>query len=179
MARAIYLDSCAFDELFKHGVEPRDIDPAEFQLLVTGAVLRELADIPERPDEPGKKAYIERIATSGEILEQGYFGFGPGNYGFGGGVLADLSQTEYLESTVDQLGKKRPSGSPKNATDRQLLSHAIVFAVLTNEPTLGNRVLMDKAIERGATVIRMFDFDPTIETFAEFLRRHFPASGVV
>ena len=173
MARAIYVDSCAFDELFKHKIEPGDIDPGEFQLLVTGAVLQELRDIPERPDEPGKKAYIERISTSGEIPEQGYFGFGPDNYGFGRGVLADLSQTEYLESTTDQLGKKRPSGNLKNATDRQLLSHAIVFAVLTNEPTLGNRILMDKAIERGATVIRMLDFDPATETFVEFLRRHF------
>lgn len=177
MAKAIFVDSCAFDELFKHGIEPgRDLDPKEFQLLVTDAVLRELRDIPERANEPGKKAYIERISRSDEILDRGYFGFGPGSYNFGGGFFAEESQTDYLQSTADQLGKERRSGYPKNATDRLLLSYAIVFAVLTNEPTLGNRVLMDKAIERGATVIRMLDFDPGLETFAEFLRRHFPSS---
>ena len=179
MARAIFVDSCAFDELFKHRIEPKDIDPAEFQLFVTGEVLKELGDIPERLEEPGKKAFIDRISKSGEIPERGYFGFGSNSYGFGRGILADLSQIEYLESTKDQLGKERPSGNPKNFTDRQLLSHAIVFAVLTNEPTLGNRILMDKAVERGATVIRMRDFDPGAETFAEFLRRHFPSENVV
>jgi hypothetical protein len=178
MTKAIFVDSCAFDELFKHRIEPRDIDPTEFQLYVTGAVLRELEDIPVRADEPGKKDFIDRISKSGEIPERGYFGFGAGNYGFGRGVLADLSQVEYLEETADQLGKERPSGRPKNATDRLLLSHAIGFAVLTAEPTLGNRILMDKALERGATVIRMRDFDPVAETFQEFLRRHFPVPNI-
>lgn len=178
MARSIFVDSCAFDALFKHGIEPKDIDPDEFKLFVTGDVLKELNDIPERPEEPGKKAFIDRISRSGEIPEVGYFGFGSNSYGFGRGILADLSQIEYIESTKDQLGKERPSGNPKNFTDQQLLSHAIVFAVLTAEPRLGNKVLMDKAVERGATVIRMIDFDPGAETFAEFLRRHFSAATV-
>ncbi|WP_460410420.1 MULTISPECIES: hypothetical protein [unclassified Pseudomonas] len=174
MARYIFVDSCAFDELFKHRIEPSELDASEFQLFVTGDVLEELSRIPDRADEPGKKAFIDRISKSGEIPERGYFGFGSGAYGFGRGILADLSQTDYLESTEDQLGAPRRSGTPKNATDRQLLSHAIVFAVLTNEATLGNKVLMDKAVELGATVIRMRDFDPAAETFIQFLRRHFP-----
>lgn len=177
MAKAIFVDSCAFDELFKHRIEPKDIDANEFQLYVTGDVLKELSDIPDRPEEPGKKAFIDRISKSGEIPERGYFGFGSNSYGFGRGILADLSQIEYIESTKDQLGKERPSGNPRNFTDQQLLSHAIVFAVLTAEPTLGNRIMMDKAVERGATVIRMIDFDPGAETFTEFLRRHFPATS--
>lgn len=178
MTKYIFVDSCAFDELFKHGIEPKEIDASEFQFFVTGEVLKELSNIPERPEEPGKKAFIDRISKSGEIPERGYFGFGSESYGFGRGILADLSQLDYLESTKDQLGEPRRSGAPKNATDRQLLSHAIKFAVLTNEPTLGNRVLMDKAIERGATVIRMRDFDPAAEGFIEFLRRHFPNGSV-
>lgn len=177
MVKAIFVDSCAFDELFKHRIEPKDIDANEFQLYVTGDVLKELRDIPDRPEEPGKKAFIDRISRSGEIPERGYFGFGSNSYGFGRGILADLSQIEYIESTKDQLGKERPSGNPKNFTDQQLLSHAIVFAVLTAEPTLGNRIMLDKAVERGATVIRMLDFDSGAETFVEFLRRHFPATS--
>lgn len=173
MARHIFVDSCAFDELFKHRIEPKEIDASEFQFYVTGEVLKELSNIPERPEEPGKKAFIDRISKSGEIPERGYFGFGSDSYGFGRGILADLSQIDYLESTKDQLGEPRKSGVLKNATDRQLLSHAIVFAVLTNEPTLGNKVLMERAVERGATVIRMRDFDPETETFIQFLRRHF------
>ena len=172
----IYVDSCAFDELFKYGIEPGLIDPDEFQLVVTRAVLRELQDIPERPDEPGKKAFIDRISQGPHITETGYFGFGAGNYGFGQGVFADASQIDYLMETALNLGPDRPSGFPKNYTDRMLLSHAIVFSVLTAESTLGNRDLMDKAKARGATVINMRDFDPAHESFPDFLRRHEPAS---
>ncbi|QOE09538.1 hypothetical protein IE322_05605 [Pseudomonas asiatica] len=173
MTKAIYVDSCAFDALFALGIEPSEVNGDDFQLFVTREVKRELDLIPERADEPGKKAYIDRIANNGEIPERGYFGFGPEHHGFGSGVLADLSQTEFLEETADQLGKPRPTGYPKNHTDRQLLSHSIAFAVLTAEPKLGNQALMDAALSRDARVIRITDFNPDTETFTEFLRRHY------
>lgn len=173
MTKAIYVDSCAFDALFALRIEPSDVNGDEFQLFVTREVKRELELIPENPEDPDKKAYIDRIASNGEIPERGYFGFGPDHHGFGTGVLADLTQTEFLAETADQLGKTRPTGYPKNHTDRQLLSHSIAFAVLTAEPRLGNRALMDAALSRGARIIRITEFNPNAETFTEFLRRHY------
>lgn len=139
------------------------MDGSEFQLVVTPSVLEELERIPERPEEPGKKAFIERLSKGGEIIERGYFALGVSGLSRND-VLAGLPQMEYLGVTVGELGAPRKSGSPKNATDRTLLSHAIVNAVLTAERTLGNRKLMDEALQRGATVIDIRGYDPASET---------------
>jgi hypothetical protein len=179
MPRPIFIDNCAFDRLFELGIEPGDINGEEFQFYVTGEVLTEIDAIPDTAEKAEKKRWITRIARSEGVHESGYFGFAedPSAYGFGQGFLADLDQVEFLVETTTELGPERPTGLPKNHTDRLLLSHAIIFAVLTDEARLGNGRLMELALKRGATVIRMRDFDSGVETFPEFLRRHFPAEG--
>jgi hypothetical protein len=179
MPRAIFIDNCAFDRLFELGIDPGHINGDEFQFYVTEEVLIEIDAIPDTQEKEEKKRWISRIARGESVAETGYFGFAedPSAYGFGQGFLADLSQVEYLAETKSELGPERPTGLPRNHTDRLLLSHAIVFAVLTDEARLGNGRLMGQALERGATVIRMRDFDSENETFTEFLRRHFPAEN--
>lgn len=180
MPNAIFIDNCAFDKLFEHGIEPEDINCDEFQLYVTGEVLAEIDAIPNTEEKAPKKSWISRVARSEGVLETGYFGFAeaPGSYGFGQGFLADLAQVEYLNETDAELGEPRKkTGFPKHHTDRLLLSHGIIFSVLTAEAALGNSALMEKAIARGATVIRIQDFDPAKQTIREFLREYFQGSA--
>lgn len=175
MTKVIFLDSCAFDYLFWHRIDiGTELGGSEFQLVVNPSVREELVHIPERPEEPGKKAFIDRLLTGGEIVDRGYFFLSQSALS-GGDVLVGIPQAEYLGQTVGELGAPRKSGVPKNATDRVLLSHAIIDSVLTAERTLGNRKLMDEALQRGATVIDITSYKPDTETFLAFLRRHFPA----
>lgn len=179
MPRAIFIDNCAFDRLFELGLDLAQIGGDEFRFYVTGEVLIEIDAIPDTKEKEEKKRWISRVARSEIVAETGYFGFAedPNAYGFDQGFLADLSQVEYLTETTSELGPARPTGLPRNHTDRLLLSHAIIWAVLTDEARLGNGTLMSLALERGATVIRMRDFDSENESFTEFLRRHFPAEN--
>lgn len=173
MARAIFVDSCAFDYLFLHRIDVDAIlKDSEFKFVVTAAVLEELAQIPENTVDPDKRNFIAQLSKGGSIAERGYFSLGVSGLSCGD-VLAGLPQMEYLSVTADQLGAPRKSGNPKNATDRMLLSHAIIDAVVTAEKVLGNRVLMDEALKRGATVIGIKGYDPAKEDFVDFLRRHF------
>lgn len=179
MAQGIFIDNCAFDRLFDLQIDPSSLVSNEFVYYVTGDVLTEIDAIPDSAEKAEKKAWISRVARSDSVVETGYFGFAedPTAYGFGQGLLGDLSQVEYLAETSSELGALRGSGLPKNHTDRMLLSHAIEFAVLTDERVLGNRRLMDAAIARGAKVIRISEFDPGSESFIEFLHRSLPAAG--
>lgn len=180
MPNAIFIDNCAFDKLFEYGIEPEDINCDEFQLYVTGEVLAEIDAIPNTEEKAPKKLWISRVARSDAVVETGYFGFAesPGAYGFGQGFLADITQVDYLNETSEELGAPRKkTGFPKNHTDRLLLSHGIIFSVLTAEDTLGTSALMEKAVARGATVIRIQDFDPAKQTIREFLRGHFTDSS--
>lgn len=180
MTKAIFIDSCAFNKLFEFGIEPEDINGDEFQLYVTGEVLAEIDAIPDTEEKAPIKLWISRVARSEGVKETGYFGFAesPGSNGFDQGFLADLEQVNFLNETTSELGEARKkTGFPKNHTDRILLSHGIIFSVLTAETVLGNSVLMDKALARGATVIRIQNFDPSKQGILEFLRGHFSDTG--
>lgn len=175
MAKPIFIDNCAFDALYELGIEPANIQSAGYEFWVTGEVLAEIDAIPDVDDKQAKKEWIKRVVTSEAVEERGYFGFAEAgeSYGFDQGLLADLDQSHFLTETAGQLGPERATGFPKHHTDRLLLSHAICFAVITAEKRLGNALLSEKALERGATIISLQDFNPEVETFIEFLCRHY------
>jgi len=174
--RHVFIDSCAFDALFKLQVDAGQARIKGFVLCITPTVRAELEDMPDKPEEPGKREFILALADGVDVEPMGFFGVDTSHSsgGFGSGYLADITQTEYMDETKGQLKAPRKSGRPKNSTDQELLAHSIFAAVLTAEKGIGNHILRTEAKNRGAKIININEFaaDGDFGAFLEEQLRH-------
>lgn len=149
----IYIDSCAWNFLFRLGVDLRiEFPPDRYQLHMTREVQIEVEAIPETgkdgADNRLLKQYIAANIAQSKVATTGTFGFRtyeqdgtPSkvqvNVGFGQGTFQSDQERAYYSSPEIKaliLGKpKRGSGLSANQADASLAVHANNAVVLTDE----------------------------------------------
>ena len=149
----IYIDSCAWNFLFRSGVDLRSEVPSDrYQLHMTREVEIEVEAIPETGkdgvDNRPLKHYIAANIAQSKVATTGTFGFltyeldgTPSkvqvNVGFGQGTFQSDQERVYYASPeikAQILGKpKKGSGLSANQADASLAVHANNAIVLTDE----------------------------------------------
>ena len=153
MAVHVYIDSCAWNFLFRTGVDlQRELPPERYKLHMTREVEIEIAAIPEAgkygTDNRHLKQYIAANTERGEVTTTGTFGFQtyepdgtPAKVqvyvGFGKGAIQSDQERDYYASPevrAQILGKQKTgSGLSANAADASMAAHATDAIVLTDE----------------------------------------------
>ncbi|MDD2892854.1 MAG: hypothetical protein PHF20_02890 [Halothiobacillaceae bacterium] len=149
----IYIDSCAWNFLFRFGIDLwSELPPDRYQLHMTREVEIEVEAIPETgkdgADNRPLKQYIAASIARSKVSTTGTFGFQtyeldgtPSkvqvNVGFGQGTFQSDQERAYYASPeikAQILGKpKRGSGLSANQADASLAVHANNAIILTDE----------------------------------------------
>lgn len=168
----IYIDSCAWNFLFRARVDLKsELPPELYKLHITREVEVELAAIPDiRKDESDNrelKHYITTNLMRGNVTTTGTFGFqtyepdgSPSevqtNVGFGQGTFQSEQERDYyaaLEVRKQILGKRTMgSGLSANQADASLAVHASSAVVLTDEKP-GKAGPLKLAASKGAKIV--------------------------
>lgn len=167
----IYIDSCAWNFLFRFDVDLRsELPPDKYQLHMTREVEIEVEAIPETgkhgADNRPLKQYIAASIARSEVATVGTFGFRtyeldgtPSkvqvNVGFGQGTFQSDQERAYYSSPeikAQILGKpKKGSGLSANEADASLAVHANNAIVLTDESP-SNPGPLKLAASKGAKI---------------------------
>jgi hypothetical protein len=177
----IFIDSCAWDFMFAHGVELSSEFPAnEFSIKMTKEVCDfEVASISaDSPEKIALKKYIEQQKQKCGLEIDTLFGFGgvdePHDYrhrigGFDEGRFVSLKEASCIEQFKVEKGKERKTGLYKNEADSSLAVRACAGGkVLTAESQMKSGPLKT-AFQQGGKVIFISDFDPSKSSFRNFV----------
>lgn len=168
----VYIDSCAWNFLFREGVDLKRELPLElYKLHVTREVAIELEAIPDvakdGKDNRDLKRYIALSRVQGEVTTIGIFGFKtfesdgtPSKVqtyvGFGQGTFqSDQDRAYYASPEVKAQitrQKKTGSGLSANLADASLAVRATAAVVLTDESP-ANSGPLKTAVTKGAKVV--------------------------
>ena len=189
MKAVVFIDSCAWNSLFKNRVDLADAFPdGEYTLALTREVEIEIAAIPDTgkdgTDKRELKAYIRRSIERHRVRTTSVFGFATyepdGSLskvqvygGFGQGTWqSDADRRWYGSSEVKGLlhGKgKRKSGLSDNQADASLAVRSFESIVLTDEIKTKNGPLR-LAAEQGGRVIYLADVEQSGLSLKDFIR---------
>jgi hypothetical protein len=189
MKLAVFIDSCAWNYLFKHQVDLMEAFPRDaYSLAITREVEIELAAIPDTgkdgTDKVGLKAYIAESIEKYRVSTTSVFGFATfepdGSLskvqvygGFGQGTWqSDADRSWYDSDNVKGLlhGKgKRKSGLSDNQADASLAVRSFESVVLTDEVKTKNGPLR-LAAEQGGRVVYLADVEQSGLSLKDFVR---------
>lgn len=177
----IFIDNCAFDELYKNNVDLRTEFPEKTVCFkITKAVKGEIEDIPDnKPDKKLVKTYALNIIESEQIKDTSFFGLGDGGRLWSGldeGEWASKEQSKFLDDTKSKLGSPRKlSGIQNNAADIDMLAQSFGKIVITTEKTIGGS-LSTMSLAR-ATVINIKDYGDSGYSLRDFILMKVHPSG--
>jgi hypothetical protein len=173
----IFIDSCAWDILYKHGINlSKELPADEVDLFVTKEVGSfEMPIIPENKN--GLKEYVRKQMEERCIEEYSYFGFAssadpPGTRyrigGFDEGRFASQMEITLIERFKVTQGKERKTGLYNNEADASLAVRACVGDVVLTAEKPDNGPLKEAAIESGR-VVSLLGFDPSKQSLKDYI----------
>jgi hypothetical protein len=177
----VYIDSCAWNFLFRAGVDLKsELPPELYKLHLTRQIEIELAAIPcigkDGKDNRDLKRYIATNTAQGEVTTTGTFGFQtlepdgtPSKVqtyvGFGQGTFQSDQESAYYASQevrAQIIGKRATgSGLSVNQGDASLAVHATSSVVLTDESPAKTGPLKLAASKGGKIVYLSAQFEPS------------------
>ena len=189
MKTAVFIDSCAWNYLFKHQVDLVEVFPRDvYSLAITREVEIELAAIPDKgkdgTDKVSLKAYIAASIEKYGVRTTSVFGFAThepdGSLskvqvfgGFGQGTWqSDADRSWYGADDAKGLlhGKgRRKSGLSDNQADASLAVRSFESVVLTDEVKTKNGPLR-LAAEQGGQVVYLADVEQSGLSLTDFMR---------
>jgi len=184
MSISIYIDSCAWNYLYKNGINlKQELPSSHFKIYVTREVEIELSAIPETgcdgADKRALKAYIKQGIDMLPVETSYVFGLDstPSPTQVYGGLDVGMFQSEEeikfyaMPEIAQQLqsGKKSNSGLGKNEADASLAAKSFSSIVLTNERMNKTGPLKVAADFGGKIVYLEAQVKPSGLTIGEYL----------
>lgn len=187
---AVYVDSCAWDFLFEHGVDlATELPPHSYSLYLTREVEIEISCIPDigqtgNADKRALKAYIADAIATNRIQTSSVFGFASHDPdgsaskvqvygGFNQGTWQSKEDRDWYAAPeiLKRLSTlaKRPSGLARDQADASLAVRSFSAIVLTNE-RFGKTGPLRIAKEQGGKIIHLRDeFEPSGMSLGAFV----------
>jgi len=173
---AVYIDSCAWNYLYKKEVDlAKELPQIQFSIHVTREVEIELAAIPDfgrdGTDKGPLKAYIKQCISGAPVKTSYVFGFQTlepdgtpspiqvyGGFNIGAWQSVEERNFYTMPELEQQLrsGKKAKSGLGKNQADASLAAKSLSSIVLTNE-RINKTGPLKLASEVGGKVVHLQD----------------------
>lgn len=176
---SVYVDNCAWDILFKRGVDLREaLPPSEYGLAITREAELEIALIPNQE----LLTYVRSSISAREIPTDTYFGFFvdslPGDQqrvgGFGEGRFITPSESVILAAEAKRIGQsQRPTGLFKNEADVSLAARSAHSVLITAD---NRKVIKQLPRKYGATVVNLSTW-PEGLPLGGFIQGHLVATG--
>lgn len=174
----IFVDSCAWDTLFKNKVELLDLFPSDkFKLLMTKEVRAfEIESIPAANEE--LLGYIKKQIETCGIETDCFFGFGyyeqssdyrPRTGGFGQGRWLTYEEGKYLELFKVSKTKLKRTGLYDEEADASLAVRACTGNIVLTAEKKSKPGPLREAVELGGKIVSFYDYQKDMP-FTEFLK---------
>ncbi|WP_139052475.1 hypothetical protein [Xanthomonas cannabis] len=162
----VYIDSCAWNYVIKHGIDlKKELPPQRYEIRVTTEVDIELAAIPaigaDGSDKSDLKRSIQKLREQNTIKITRSFGFAAPYAGFGQATFQSAQEREWHAKhyRADPPRKRKASGLPAGATDADLAGRAGDAVVLTAESAQKPGPLKSAASEGKHVIFLGRDFE--------------------
>jgi hypothetical protein len=183
----VFIDSCAWNELFKRSVKlEEELPETAFSLHLTREVAIEIGAMRTKPEKQELLAYVDRSISNSGIRTRGTFGFHTSEpdgtpskaqvyVGFNqGNFQSKHDRGWYARDEVKKLtlhkGKREKTGLGKNQTDASLAVRSFHSVILTAEaPNKSGPLRL--AHSEGGRIIYFSEIDQSGLSLGEYIKR--------